>query len=138
MAFSWPVGRLSCTAKGAARGFLLECPQFERCRHEIPPCAGKGRNEKSGTEPVSRTFLVDSDNFHHCWLCFRNDLGDGIRPRGGAAVEAPIETNLSFASSFRLYGSLSIQYPAYVSTITATRILTEITRVLFRERDAEG
>src|SRR5215831_14389150 len=28
MAFSWPVGRLSCTAKGAARGFLLECPQF--------------------------------------------------------------------------------------------------------------
>ena len=28
MALSWPVGRLSCTAKGAARGFLLECPQF--------------------------------------------------------------------------------------------------------------
>src|SRR4029077_3778872 len=56
MAFSWPVGRLSCTAKGAARGFLLECPQFVVAEPIYPLHRQQGENRS--------LFIPSGSDFH--------------------------------------------------------------------------
>src|SRR5208283_2645649 len=46
MACSWPVARLSCTAKGAARGFLRSRPQFVVADTVTPLAPAKGQKSQ--------------------------------------------------------------------------------------------